>query len=266
MRQRLAVGAFALCDLVLVVREGQVGAAAVDVEGVAQQRATHGRAFDVPAGTAQAVGAVPAGALGLARLGGFPQHEVERILLAAIDRHALAGLQLVERLARQLAVAGKLAHRVVDIAVVRRVGQALVLELADDVQHLRHVVGGARVVRGAFDAQGVEVAVHLGDHAVRQLPNGLAVLDRAADDLVLDIGDIAHEGDPVSAALQPALRHVEGHGRTRMTDVAQVVHRDAAHVHAHAARLDGRKILQGTRERVVDAQTHGKTSVAGGGV
>jgi hypothetical protein len=51
--QRLAGGALALGDLVLVVRELQVGAAAVDVEGVAQHLAAHGRAFDVPARAAR---------------------------------------------------------------------------------------------------------------------------------------------------------------------------------------------------------------------
>ena len=261
--QRHAVGAFALGDFVFVVRKLQIGTAAVDVEGFAQQCAAHGRALDVPAGAAEAIGAVPLGALGFGRLGGFPQHEVERVLLGTIDRHALTGLQLVERLARQLAVAGELAHGVVHVAVGRLVGQALVLQFADDVQHLRHVVGGARVVVRPLHAQGVKVAVHLGNHAVGELPDGFAVFQRAADDLVLDVGDVAHEGDPVAAGAQPPLHDVKRHGRTRMADVAQVVHRDAAHVHAHVTRVNGRKVHQPTRERVVDAQGHGKKARKG---
>ena len=99
--------AFALRDLVLVVRELQVHAAAVDVEVLAEQRAAHRRALDVPAGAAGAEGAVPLGVVGLVGLGGLPQHEVERVVLAVEHRDALAGTQLVERLARQLAVAGE---------------------------------------------------------------------------------------------------------------------------------------------------------------
>src|SRR3546814_17863560 len=53
-RERLAaVGAFAWGDLVLVVRELQVDAAGMDVDGLAQVRGGHRRAFDVPAGAAR---------------------------------------------------------------------------------------------------------------------------------------------------------------------------------------------------------------------
>ena len=61
-RERLAaVGAFALRDFVLVVRELQVDAAGVDVDGLAQVRLGHRRALDVPARAAAAPGRVPAG-------------------------------------------------------------------------------------------------------------------------------------------------------------------------------------------------------------
>ena len=54
-----AVGAARLRDLVLVVGEDEVDAAAVDVEDRAEQRAGHRRALDVPAGTAPAPTASP---------------------------------------------------------------------------------------------------------------------------------------------------------------------------------------------------------------
>jgi hypothetical protein len=38
----------------------------------------------------------------------LPEHEIERILLGRIDLDPLAGAQVVERLAGQLAVAGNL--------------------------------------------------------------------------------------------------------------------------------------------------------------
>ena len=55
----LGVRAAALRDLVLVVGEHQVVAAAVDVEALAQKRMRHGRAFDMPAGPPATPGAVP---------------------------------------------------------------------------------------------------------------------------------------------------------------------------------------------------------------
>jgi hypothetical protein len=61
--------AAALGELVLVVREHEVDAAAVDVEGVAQMLARHGRALDVPArpagGLAMPQGLGQAGSPGL---------------------------------------------------------------------------------------------------------------------------------------------------------------------------------------------------------
>src|ERR1041385_1308212 len=56
IHEALAGRALGLRDLVLVVRELEVHAAAVDVEVLAEQRAAHGRAFDMPAGAALAPG------------------------------------------------------------------------------------------------------------------------------------------------------------------------------------------------------------------
>jgi hypothetical protein len=80
----------------------------VDVKALAQQLAAHGRAFDMPAGPAFAKRALPFHIGRLVGLGRLPQHKVQRIMLAVGHGHALAGVELVQRLARQLAVAGNL--------------------------------------------------------------------------------------------------------------------------------------------------------------
>src|ERR1700689_970995 len=56
--------AFALRDLVLVMRKDQVEPAAMDVEALAQEFSAHGRAFDMPARPSPAPRAVPAGQIG----------------------------------------------------------------------------------------------------------------------------------------------------------------------------------------------------------
>ena len=53
------MGALGLGDFVLVVGEDEIDAAAMDVEGLAQKRLAHRRAFDVPAGAALAPRAIP---------------------------------------------------------------------------------------------------------------------------------------------------------------------------------------------------------------
>src|SRR5205823_6791978 len=58
-RERLARGGFALGNFVLVMREGEVDAAGVNVECFAEIFHGHGRALDVPARTAGADGGFP---------------------------------------------------------------------------------------------------------------------------------------------------------------------------------------------------------------
>ncbi|MNN92260.1 hypothetical protein D3C81_2105150 [compost metagenome] len=79
------VGAGALGDLVFMVREDQVLAATMDVDGMAQVLPDHRRALHMPARSASAPGAAPAG---LVDRGRFPQHEVQRIALVRRDLHA----------------------------------------------------------------------------------------------------------------------------------------------------------------------------------
>ena len=250
----VAVRALGLGDLVLVVGELQVHAAAVDVEVVAEQVRAHRRALDVPARAALAPRRRPLDLARLLDLGVLPQHEVERVVLVLRHVDALAGAQLVERLARQLAVAVELAHRVAHVAVGGDVGQALLLETRDQRLHLRHVVGGARLVVGAQHAERVGVLVHRGDEAVGELADALAVLLRAADDLVVDVGDVAHVDHVEPARAQPARDHVEHHHHARMAEVAEVVHRHAAHVHADLAGFDGREGFLAARQGVVDGE------------
>ena len=51
----------------------------------------------------------------------------------------------------------------------------------------------------------------------------------------------------------------------RMAKVAQVVHRHAAHIHAHMAGFERDKFLQVTRQRVVDTERHGRVGKPGAG-
>src|SRR5579884_4397078 len=104
MRKGPAVmGADALRDLVLVVRENQVEPAAVNVEGLAEGALAHRRAFDVPAGTAAAPWARPAGLVGARRL---PQHEIAGVLLVGRDLDPGAGDHVLAAAPRQRAVPG----------------------------------------------------------------------------------------------------------------------------------------------------------------
>ena len=115
LRQRFAIRAFALRNFIFVVRKLQISAAAMDVKRFAQQRASHGRAFDVPAGAPFAEAkpqsvAVPFDIFRFTFLGRLPQHKIQRIVFAVEHRHTLAGMQFVNGFARKFAVAREFAH------------------------------------------------------------------------------------------------------------------------------------------------------------
>ena len=233
----MAERAFGLGDLVFVVRELQVRATAVDVELFTEQGARHGRALDMPARAALAPLRIPFDFFRLGLFRRLPQHEVERIALARVHVDALARAQVVERLARQLAVVGEVAHGVIDVAVKALVSQVLRFELFDQAQHLRHVFGGARRVVGRQNAQRGRVFIHVLRETRRQLGNRLAVFHGAADDLVVDVRNVAHIGDVETGGFQPAVDDVERHHHARMADMAIIVDGHAADVHAYLARF-----------------------------
>ena len=224
--RKAPAGAVGLGLLVLVVREAQVDAAAVDVEGLAQVAARHGRALQVPAGSAPAPGGVPGGVGRLGGLGGLPQGEVARVALVGLDVVVQLGLvlgggQVLQALIGERAVAGQGAHVVVDVAGLSDVGVAGVQQALDQVDHLGDVAGGARLVGGGRHAQGAIGGVELPLEALGPGPPGHRRLGggRLAEDLVVDVRDVADEADLLASALQPATQDVEGDTAAHVADV-----------------------------------------------
>ena len=228
----VGVGATGLGELVLVVGELEVEAAAVDVEGPAEEIPRHRRAFDVPARAAAAPGRLPAGQA-LAR--GLPEHEVHRIALVGRHVHPRAGDHVVHRAAREAAVGLVGGHREEDVTP-RLVGVALGDQRLDHGDHLRQVLSRAGLVGRAQAAERVHVLVVPADRLVRDLLHGAAGLLGASDDLVVDVGEVADVDHPVLAVdvAQEAEEHVEHHRRAGVAEMRPVVDRGAADIHPHA--------------------------------
>ena len=231
--ERLAGVRLGLDELVLVVREDQVEPAAVDVEVAAEVLHAHGRALDVPAGPARPPGAVPRR---LARLRALPQGEVAGMPL---DRRGLdprAGQQLFGVAVAELAVVGGLGHVEIDVAG-RLVGKALVDQRLGDRDDLGDVLGGARHVVDAVDAERRQAVEVVGRHALGQLLDRRPVFLGLHDQLVVDVGDVHHPGHLVAEVDQVALDRVEDHRPDHVADVAGRVDRRPADVHADLAGL-----------------------------
>ena len=87
----------------------------------------------------------------LARLRRLPQREVARVVfLVLVDVDARAVFHAGKIFLRELAVGGKLRDAEVVRAVLGAVGEALLLELRDELRHLRNVVGGAHQSSGCW--------------------------------------------------------------------------------------------------------------------
>ena len=155
-----------LRDLVLVVREDEVRAAAVDLERLAEVLGRHRRALDVPARTAGAPGARPRR---LARLGALPEREVVRALLRGVD--LLARLHVVEAAVREFAVRGEAAHAEVDTPVGDRVREARADQPLDQGEHRGDVRGRARLVRRRQAGESRDIFVELPGGARGQFGN-----------------------------------------------------------------------------------------------
>ena len=223
--------------LVLVVREAQVDAAAVDVEFVAEVAARHGGAFEVPAGSAASPGAVPRGRGRFRRLTGLPEGEVAGVALAGFDGLVdlgvvLGGAHVGEALAGERAVVGLRVDVEVDVAAPVRIGVAGVDEALDEVELLGDVTGGARLVGGGFDTEGLVRFGEFAFEAVGPGPPVPACFGRLVEDLVVDVGDVADVCDLVAAAAQPADQGVEGDGGAQVADVRGSLYGGAAQVDA----------------------------------
>src|SRR5215212_10850428 len=241
-----------LGELVLVVREAYVRAAAVDVGPFGQMLAHHRGALDVPARAPCSPGALPGR---LARFGGLPQREVQRTPLeACMALFRLA--HLFGALVAQGAVGRETFDGVVDVAVgfFRDVRVALLYELLDQGDHLRDVLGRPRFGVGHPNAEHLEPVVEGVSVAVYDLLPRDPLLVGLVYDLVLNVRDVLDERHIVTPAPPVPDDHVPEQGRPRVADVDVVVDGRTAHVEAEPASLS--HLDQATAQAVLYAQAH----------
>src|SRR5690606_20474350 len=123
--------------------------------------------------------------------------------------------------------------------------------------HFRDVPGGARLHRGRQAAQGV---VGLSESAVvafADLPPLHAFGRGDVENLVVDVGDVAAEDDPVAAVHQPAAEDVEADARADVPDVRGSLHGGTTQVQRDTSLTQRDEVTDLTGSGVVEAQTHG---------
>ena len=261
----LAGGTLRLRDLIFVMREDQVLAAGMNVEGFAQLLHAHGRALDVPAGTAFTPGRLPHGAGRAIRiLGGFPEREIAGVIFLVFVRvdgaaipcgQAGPAAHVLQVDARQPAIGRQGRNRKVHRAIAD-VGVAALDEARDQLDHGGDILGGAGINIRAANAERIEVRQEGLDHGRGDAANGDATLMRRSDDLVLDIGQVHDEADIERLPFEIAVQQVVEDKRAVIADVRRPVYGRAAGVNTYAFFAERRKGFDFAAERVVEAKRH----------
>ena len=167
------------------------------------------------------------------------------------------GEHVVDALAGQRAVRVERAHVEVDVAA-GRVRVVAVDQPPHQRDHLGDVPGRPGLVRRRQAAQRV---VRPGEGALvahGQLPVRDVLVAGVVDDLVVDVGDVADEGDDVAAVLEPAAQHVEGEPGADVPDVRRGLDGGAAQVDADPAGDERHEVAHRPGGGVVQAKGHGR--------
>jgi hypothetical protein len=133
----------------------------------------------------------------------------------------------------------------------------------DERDDARQAAGDAAARRRRQHLHAVVGLRERAGHAGGERPPRLVVVARVVDDLVVDVGDVADEHDPLPALEQPPVQDVERHGAAQVADVRPGLHGRAADVDADRAglqRLSGRtaRARVSYRRRLMRSQATGR--------
>ena len=249
-REGLAGGGFGLGDLVFVVREHEVFAAGVEVEGRRRETSSPWRSTRCASRGGRRRGRCPRMSR---RVCGLPEGEVAGgVLLVLVDIDAGAVFDAFEVFLGELAVLGETRDAEVPGAVFGLVGDVFGGELLDERDHLRDVLGGVGDVLRALDAEGVEVFEE-GALVTCAVYSPMGRPAAAALRMILSSTSVMFmtwsNGDALLA--DEAAQDVDVEEGAEVADVAVVVDGGAAAVHAQCGCADGGERSRSCRLRVL---------------
>src|SRR5258708_6573795 len=230
-REWFAGEALTLGDLVLVVREDQIGTAAMDINLFPQRFHRHRRTLDMPAGTSTTPGALPPR---LPRFGCFPEGKVTRVPLAFVWLETPSGLHRLRVSSGKLPIAGKGVRGEIDVAVAFPL-EHIRVPLLDELLHkgdnlgdkLGHIGIGIRRTNGQ-SVHSTEVVRCIAFGGLR----GRDPLTQAGlDNPIINIREVLDVSDRVSPVFQVAAHHITGDKETGVTQVRLVLGGQATDIH-----------------------------------
>ena len=126
----------------------------------------------------------------------------------------------------------------------------------DEGDHAADVAGRPRLDVGIEGAESPHILMIGADGALGEDVDGLAVVGRRLDDLVVHVGDVADVGHRGVEALQQPVEHVEHHHRPGIADVGEVIDRRPADIEPDPTRLQRFETILAARESVVNIEGH----------
>ena len=229
-----ASAAFGLGNLVFMMRENQIAAAAMEVKGFAQILHAHGRAFNMPAGTTGTPRALPSR---LARFSGFPQRKIHRIMLAVINVYTCTSHHILNITAGKLSIVFKFFYTVENIAV-NNIAIAIVNQALNGFDDIIDMLGYTRINMRTAHIEFIhyfKVGVNI---AVADIIPLYALFIGSVDNLVINIGKVLYMGYVIAFMLQKAADNVPGYERTRITNMRMVVRSNTANIDVGFARMN----------------------------
>ena len=167
----------------------------------------------------------------------------------------LAAPQFIDVTAGQLAVVGEAADNEIHVSPGLICMTALD-ESLDHLNHLGYVLGCPRLDIRRRDIEFIVCPPEGSVGHLHDLVGADSQLVRCVDDLVIDIGDVAHVGDLISKPLEIAAYHVEHNGVTTVPNVWVGLDCRTTDVHRDLARVARFEVLKSPSEGVEDA--HGR--------
>ena len=249
----LARKAFGLRNLVFVVGENEVPAAAVDIYLVAECGAVHSRALYVPARPALTPGGIPAYFALLCRL---PQCKVGGVplLVGVFNAHAVE--HILDRAVGKAAVGGEAGHVEIDVSACRGVCVAAFYQLCYEVDYVADVFGGFKPYVGVVYAELAHYLVGIFNHHLGVLVGGDARLVAARDDFVVDVGVVARILYVIALLLKVFAHYVVDERLKAVAYVRLARYRYAAGIHLYFARFDGLELLFLSGKRIVNSHNN----------
>ena len=259
-----AVAALALGDLIFVVREKEVHAACVQVDGLAEERFAHGAALDVPAGSAAAPRTIP-GVGAVVGFVSFPESEVADVFLfvgiGGCDFAGEGGADL--ELAFFNAGEPTVVFEGGDFEIHRAVGCAVSVTFAhehvDHVDLLADVAGGGGFDVGWEAVQRGTIRVKFVGPLLGDVGQGATFFAGTADGFVVNVGEVADVFYFIGAELEleEAADHVVDDESAEVADVRRGVNRGAAIIEADdAVGLRRSDRFEAALERIVKLDGH----------